>query len=321
MSRYLLDTSGNAPSGVGEAVASLFGDPEQLGLTLAALVVQDGTVIAERYGPTAGPDTTLISWSMAKSVTHALIGLLVLDGRLNVNDPAPIAEWQGDDRQHITIQQLLWMRSGLLFNEDYIDAGTSHCIEMLFGAGQADVAGYACSLPLAYAPGSFWSYSSGTTNILCRIARDIIGDGEAGMRAYLQDRLFGPLGMSSADPRFDAAGTFIGSSFLYATARDFARFGLLYLDDGVVDGVRILPEGWVDHGRAPTEVPATETYGYGSQWWLWPYDRSMACQGYECQRIVVLPDRRSVVVRLGKTPADLAPNVDALLRKVIDSLA
>ena len=153
--------------------------------------------------------------------------------------PAAVPEWlaAGDPRRAITLQQLLEMRSGLRFAEDYVDAGVSDVIEMLFGTGQHDVAAFAADFPLDHAPGTVWSYSSGTTNIVSRIVGDVVGGGEAGhARASSSERLFGPLGMASADPRFDDAGTFVGSSFLYATARDFARFGYLYLRDGVWDG-------------------------------------------------------------------------------------
>lgn len=296
------------------------------GRHLAAVVVQHGRVVAERYGATAGPDTALISWSMAKSVTHAFVGVLVGDGLLRVDRPAPVPEWRAadDPRGAITMQQLLEMRPGLRFVEDYVDAGVSHCIEMLFGGGSGDVAGYAAALPLDHEPGTVWNYSSGTTNIVSRCCGDAVGGGEGRARAFLQQRLFGPLGMTSADPRFDAAGTFIGSSFLYATARDFARFGELYLHDGCVGGRRLLPEGWVAHATAAVPVPATERFGYGAHWWTWrePTDPpgTFGAHGYECQRIVVAPALDAVVVRLGKTPADDAPTVDAALRGVLGAL-
>ncbi len=300
-----------------DQVGRFLSQPPELELTLAIVVIKDGEIIAEGYGPGAGVDHTFISWSMAKSMTHAVYGLLTLDGLVDVNEPAPVAEWANDDRRNITIQHLLNMRSGLRFAEDYVDAGTSDCIAMLFGEGQADTAGYAAGLPLDHEPGTVWNYSSGTTNILCRIAGQRIGGGQAGMAAYLQSRLFDPCGITSAIPKFDAAGTFIGSSFVYATARDFARFGLLYLNDGVVNGQRILPEGWVDHAREAIPVPETETYGYGAHWWLLPEFGAFSCNGYEGQRIVVLPSQNAVVVRLGKTTAANSDTLNARLHDLL----
>lgn len=317
---WVVDLAGANPE-VRSVVGTMLAQPPELGLTLGVLVVKGGRVIAEGYGPKCGSDAGLVSWSMAKSVTHALIGLLVVDGRLEVDAPAPVPAWQHDDRSGITVQHLLNMRSGLRFNEDYVDAQTSHCIEMLFGDGKADVAGYAAALPLDHAPGTVWNYASGTTNILCRIAGDLVGGGEEGMRAYLHDRLFAPLGMTSADPRFDDAGTFIGSSFLYATARDFARFGELYLHDGVAAGRRILPDGWVGHARTPIEVPDTETFGYGAHWWLWREHNAFASHGYEGQYIIVVPAHDAIVVRLGKTVEADKPALWAQLHRLLDALA
>ena len=199
------------------------------------------------------------------------------------------------------------MRSGLEFVEDYVDDSVSHCIEMLYGAGQDDMAAYAAALPLLHPPGTVWNYSSGTTNIVARIVGDAVGGGRDGMERLLTERLFGPAGMSSAQPKFDTAGTFVGSSYVYATARDFARFGQLYLDDGVVDGRRILPVGWTDHARAPVSFDDESGFGYGRQWWLWPqFEGSLACHGYEGQYTVVAPDRDLVVVHLGKSPIEVA---------------
>lgn len=294
------------------------GDPA-LEQTLAAVVVHRGRLVAERYHDDVGPDTTLISWSMAKSVTHALVGLLVADGRLDVDTPAPVPEWSSseDPRRAVTLQHLLTMTSGLRFVEDYVDDQVSDVIEMLFGSGSADVAHFAASFPLQHPPGEVFRYSSGTTNIVSRLAGSAIGH-EAAVRAFLAQRLFEPLGMSSAQPRFDEAGTFIGSSFLYATAQDFARFGLLYLRDGSWDGERLLPQGWVDHARRPIPVPTNEENHYGAHWWLWEPDRVVfAAHGYEGQYLVVDPRRDVVLVRLGKTPAERAVDVRRWLSSVL----
>jgi len=294
------------------AIGKLCTSSDAVGDTHALVLIHRGRLVAERYGALPdtvfGPgkvvdaDTPLISWSMAKSVTHALVGFCVMDGLLDVSDPASVPQWAGDERSTITLQQLLEMRPGLEFLEDYVDAGVSHVIEMLFGSGKDDVAAYAAAFPLIHKPGTVWNYSSGTTNIVARIVGDAVGGGEQGMRTFMSERLFEPIGMTSADPRFDPAGTFIGSSFVYATARDFARFGYLYLRDGMWEGRRLLPEGWMEHARSQVPVPDGEPYGYGAHWWVWPEERgSLACHGFEGQRIVVLPERDLVVVRLGKT--------------------
>jgi CubicO group peptidase (beta-lactamase class C family) len=262
----------------------------------------------------------LISWSMAKSVTQNLFGLLVSDGLISINDPAPIAEWANDERSAITVGDLLAMRSGLRFVEDYVDDAVSHCIDMLFGTGKEDVGRYAASQPLEHQIGSVFSYSSGTTNILCRIASQLLGPGPDGVGRYLNERLFGPLGMPSATAKFDAVGTFIGSSFLYATARDFARFGEFNRLDGIWNGRRILPEGWVSYARTPTPIPETENYGYGAHWWLWPWANSFAAHGYEGQRILIVPEAELVVVRLGKSPEAANPALRSAIEAVVDAV-
>jgi CubicO group peptidase (beta-lactamase class C family) len=315
-----------------EAVQALCTDDALPG-TLAVVVIQRGRIIAERYQPDTSPnifdpeprpttaDSTLISWSMAKSVTHALAGLAVADGRLELDAPAPVPEWRGTSREPITLQQMLNMRSGLDYVEDYVDGDVSHVIDMLFGSGKDDVAAYAAARPLKHPPGEVWNYSSGETNIVSRIIGNTLGGTRAVMEAHINTRLFAPIGMSSATAKFDPAGTFIGSSFVYATARDFARFGLLYLRDGWWGEQQILPSGWVDHGRRPTPVPDTEPHGYGAHWWLWPYEQSMACHGYEGQRCIVLPDRDAVVVRLGKTNEVHNDLLRAHLHQVIGALS
>jgi CubicO group peptidase (beta-lactamase class C family) len=291
-------------------------------VTLAEVVIHGGEVVHEAYGPDTGADTTLISWSTGKSVTHALVGIAVREGLLDVDAPAPVPEWAGDERRAITVRHLLHMTSGLRFVEDYVDDSISHCIDMLFGAGQADVAAYAAALPLDHPPDSVFNYSSGTTNIVSRIVGQAVGGGEAGMRAFMEEELFGPLGMTSADPRFDTAGTFVGSSFLYCTARDFARFGQLYLGDGLWEGRRILPDGWVDFARTPAPAPVDEEFGYGAHWWLWDrhgFPGTFAAHGYEGQYVIVRPDRDLVVVRLGKTPIEVRPPVIEHLQELLDA--
>lgn len=299
--------------------------PRELGVSLATVVIRGGRLVAERYGPDAGPDTTLISWSTAKSITHALFGVLVRRGDLDVEGPAAVPEWSapGDARGAITVDQLLRMSSGLAFVEDYVDDTVSDVIEMLFGSGRADVAHFAACKPLVAPPGRAWSYSSGTTNILTRLLGTLVGDGTASEGAtvpFIQRELFDVIGMSSATARFDQAGTFIGSSFVYACARDFARFGLLYLRDGCWEGGRVLPPGWVDRARTPT--PGSDG-AYGAHWWIDPASPwgTFFASGYEGQYILVVPGLDAVVVRLGKSPADLRPAVEAWLAEAVDGLA
>ncbi|MGZ6986891.1 MAG: serine hydrolase domain-containing protein [Ilumatobacteraceae bacterium] len=308
----------------------LFSPDAPHGSSLALLVMHRGEVVFERYGTQpdtifglGGPvdaATTLISWSMAKSITHAAVGVLVGDGLLELDRPAAVPGWRDTPKESITLQHLLDMRAGLEWVEDYVDDSVSTCIEMLYGAGQHDMAAYAAELPVAAPPGSTWNYSSGTTNIICRILGDAVGGGSDGMEAFLRDRLFLPAGMTSAIPKFDTAGTFVGSSYVYATAGDFARFGEMYRNDGVVDGRRVLPEGWRDHARTLV-APDDDGFDFGRHWWMWrDQPGSLACHGYEGQYCVVVPDRELVVVHLGKSPVETRAELDTRLRTIINSV-
>lgn len=322
-----------------DVAADLVARPPDEGISLALIVVQGGEVVVERYGRRPGnlfqpePEdvtaaTPLVSWSVAKSMVHAAIGILVGDGRLEPTDPAPVPEWQGTAKAAITWLDLLEMRSGLQFVEDYVDDQHSDCLDMLFGAGAADHATYAARLPLDHPPGAVWNYSSGTTNILSRLIGDLVSDHasdpaarQAATRAFLDQRLFGPVGMPDADPRFDAAGNWVGSSYVYAPARQFARFGELYLRDGVLGEGRLLPAGWVDHARTPVADDPETGFRYGRHWWIWPdHERSVAAHGYEGQYVVVLPERDAVVVHLGQTDAAVRPRLIARLGALIATL-
>jgi CubicO group peptidase (beta-lactamase class C family) len=294
----------------------------ELALTLAVVVVQHGRIVAERYAPAVGAATPLISWSLAKSVTHAALGIAYLKGLIDL-DATPVApEWSGaeDPRGAIRFTDLLAMRSGLEFNEDYVDDSTSHCLEMLFGSGAADMAHFAASQALIKPIDEHFNYSSGTTNIISRAIGESIGGGSESMARFLRDELFDPIGMTSADPRFDQAGTWVGSSYLYATARDFARFGELILRDGVWDGRRILPEGWIDAARVPRSTDEEDGSLYGLHWWLENDDLgTFSANGYEGQRIVIVPALDLVFVRLGKTPATHGDAVTRYCRDVVNA--
>ena len=281
----------------------------------AVLATIGGEVVHEWYADGVGPDTTLISWSMAKSITQALVGFAVDDGLLDIHGPAPVPEWADDERSAITVDHLLRMCSGLHFVEDYVDDQVSDVIRMLFGDGKDDMAAFAAAFPLDHEPGTVFNYSSGTTSIIARILGGLYD-----VEALLRDRLFGPLGMTSAIPKFDDAGTFIGSSYVYATARDFARFGQLYLDGGR----DVLPADWVTYARTESPVPVgpDDDQPYGAHWWLFPpIPGSFAAQGYEGQRTLIVPERDLVVVRLGKTPVELKPELDRWLVELVDEVA
>jgi CubicO group peptidase (beta-lactamase class C family) len=316
------------------ALDELFGvrsDPA--GTSLAAVVVHRGRIVRERYGHQpdtvfgpGGPvdrDTTLISWSMAKSITHALVGILVNEGRIDIDAPVNVPEWRDTPRAGITMGDLLRMRDGLDFVEDYVidESGNvaSDVIAMLFGEGTDDVATYARSRPSKHAPGTVWSYSSGTTNIICSLLGELVG-GPDGLRSFIHERLFAPLGMSSAVPRFDAAGTFIGSSYVYATARDFARFGCLYLRDGRWGDRQVVPSSWVDTVHDMHAVDPESGHGYSWHWWNWAgRPETMAALGYEGQRIIVDPTRDLVVVHLGKWVAETQPELDRHLTSIVEA--
>jgi CubicO group peptidase (beta-lactamase class C family) len=280
----------------------------QIGPTDALVIIQGGRLVYERYDPDKDATSTFPSWSKAKSITQALVGLAVADGLLGIHGPAQVPAWQaqGDPRGAITLDHLLRMSSGLKFIEDYVPGSVSDVIEMLFGSGQGDVAGYAADQPLIHEPGAVWAYASGTTNIISAILQRTLGlQGEA-FEAHMRARLFGPLGMTSPQPKFDAAGTFIGSSFCYATAQDFARFGLLYLRGGQWEDRALLPADWVDYARTPTPVPATELDGYGAQWWLGlGGEGSFSANGYEGQYTLLVPDLDLILVRHGRSPLEV----------------
>ncbi|MEL7541723.1 MAG: serine hydrolase [Pseudomonadota bacterium] len=298
-----------------------FTDKTTLGDTHAFLAVQAGRLVAEHYDDQHGPEDTYHSWSMAKSITHALTGIAISEGAVDLHAPAKVSEWRapGDPRGEITLEQLLRMVSGLEFTEEYQDAGISHTIEMLFGAGKSDVAHYAANKSLAHPPGTAWSYSSGTTNIICRLLAEAMQLDRDGFELFLRTRLFDPIGMRSAQPKFDAAGTFLGSSFCFCTARDFARFGLLYLRGGVWDGQHILDPEWVDHARTPTPiVPVDEPMGYGAHWWLnMAGPGSFSANGYDGQYIVLVPQKDLILVRHGMSEA-FKDNVRDWLAAVAD---
>lgn len=315
-----LDDAVDAPR-IESVAATAFASPAPAshGETFAWLIVHRGRIVFERYAEGRGPDETFISWSMAKSILHSLVGVLVGEGRLDVGAPAPVAAWQhrGDPRAAITLDHMLRMVDGLDFVEEYEAGRRSDVIEMLFESGKEDVAAYAAARPLAHRPGTWWNYSSGTSNVVAAIVGGEVGGGRAAMEAFMRRVLFDRIGMKSATARFDAAGTFIGSSYVFATARDFARFGLLYLRDGCWDGEPVLPPGWVDHAR--TVTPASAGW-YGAHWWHSLCDEGVfTANGFNGQYIVVDPRRDLVLVRLGSSSPDQRARVTPDLREAVEA--
>jgi CubicO group peptidase (beta-lactamase class C family) len=293
--------------------------------TRAVVVVRDGELIAERYADGFAADTPLLGWSMGKSIANAIVGRVVGAGQLDLTDRDLREEWRGDDRAAITLDQLLTMTSGLAFEEVY-DPDTD-VTRMLFTPNAT--AASAADQPLVAEPGTRWSYSSGTTNILCDLAQEATGLGVE----LARELVFAPLGMASATIEPDASGTPICSSFAYATARDWARFGQLYLQDGEWEGERLLPEGWVAYTTTPVEAADPGT-PYGAQWWLnagpdgqlrmasVPDDAFWA-SGNEGQQVVVVPSEDLVVVRLGFSGgfSGVEWGLEPLLAGVIDAAA
>ncbi len=295
--------------------------------TKAVVVVHDGRVVAERYAPGYALDTPMLSWSMNKSVVNALVGILVRQGRLAVGAPAPVPAWRdpSDPRHPITVEQLMRMTSGLALDET--NSGFDPASRMLFT--EPDMAGFAEAAALAAPPGTRYHYSSPSTLILSRVIRDAVGGRAEDVRRFAERELFAPLGMRGVTLEFDATGTQVGSTYMYATARDWARFGLLYANDGVADGRRILPEGWVAYSASPT--PGSRD-GYAAGFFTnrgesefgrlrvrggMPAD-SFFASGTQGQRIVVAPAHRLVVVRLGRSQDWATFDIRGLIRLVAD---
>ena len=279
--------------------------------TRAVVVVQDGWVIAERYADGIRPDMPLIGWSMSKSITHALIGRAIHEGLLDPNQPPAVPEWSQpqDPRQKITLDHLLRMNSGLAFQES-TGALNSDLVRML--TQEADMASFAADKQLTKKPGKTWQYSSGTTNIISRILRHAINDDQR-YWGFPSQALFAPLGMKTAVLESDTSGTLVGSSLVWASGRDWARFGQLYLDQGRWNGKQLLPPNWVQRARTASRGSKGT---YGAHWWLSRRksrpdlpNESFSAEGYQGQFLLVAPSKRAVVVRLGQTPKK--PGFDA----------
>lgn len=294
-----------------------------LGETRQVVIVQGGRLVYEQYAPGYPRDMRLISWSMAKSVTQALVGAAVLQGRVDINKSMGNPRWAPDDpRARIPWHNWLQMTDGLQYLEIGAPQERSDAAKKLFGPGRLDVAQYCAGLPLIHSPGTVWNYDSCgfvlLSDALTRVVVPHPASPEArreAMLKWMHASLFDVIGMD-VQPEFDATGLYYGSSMIFGTARDFARLGLLYLRDGVWDGRRVLPEGWVDFARTP--APGTNADMYGAGWWLNPSQGrgrplpvlietgrerdAFRAQGFMGQVIMDIPSKDLVVVRLGLTP-------------------
>ena len=316
------------------AVDALFSD-ESLGETRAVVVMRGGRIVAERYAPGYDRSTRFISWSMAKTVTAVMIGQLVSDGRLRLDESVPVPAWQraGDPRGEITLRHLLQMRAGLRHTEAGEPVHASDEVRMLFLDGRDDMAAYAEAQPLEAEPGRRFEYSTATTVILADLAaRALAEDADPATRRravadYLRTRLLDPVGMKSAMPEFDAAGTLIGGSMIHATARDWAKFGEFLRARGSVRGAQLVPTSWIEFMTSPSP----RNPGYGAQLWLnrpQPDDRIVlfpgraprsvfAAVGHLGQYVIVSPAQQLTVVRLGHTPDAVRPALAARLGDLV----
>jgi len=307
-------------SAMTEIARSLMSDTAYGGIPFAFIVLHKGLPVAETYRPGLGRDTRFLSWSVAKSFTNAIAGVLVKMGKMDISEQAGIEEWKNDERSRITLNDLLQMQSGLKWNEDY--GSRSDVNLMLFNKG--DMSRFAVTRPMEYQPGTSWKYSSGTANILTSLIRKEF-DSDTSCYAFVHDNLFEKIGITDAVFEVDPSGDLVGSSYLYATARDYARFGLLYLNAGVFCGERIFPEGWVKYSRTPASASGGE---YGALFWLnrsknYPSapEDMFSCQGHDGQMIFILPSDDLVVVVLGFSHRpDNTFDFDALLGDILKTV-
>ena len=295
-------------AGLNAAIDAAFAEDDPQGRaknTRAVVIVHGGRIVAERYADGFDADTRQLGWSMTKSITNAMVGRLVQQGRIAVDDDHLLSMWSGDDpRGAITLDDLLRMTSGLSWDETY--ALGTEITNMLYRTD--DMGRFAASQPLAHDPGTYQQYSSGTTNIVCDILQDASGMGVD----MAQQLVFDPIGMRSAIIEPDASGGLVCSSYGWATPRDWARFGLWFLNGGAWDGTQLLPDGWIDYSTHPINVTSEEE-PYGAFWWLnrgadgslrfpsLPADTYWA-SGHDGQQVAIVPSADLVVVRMGFTP-------------------
>lgn len=296
--------SDSIPSGIDmqkleTAIEQAFIDTIPYKGTFAVMVVYKGQPIIEKYKEGFSSENRFLSWSIAKSFTNALVGIMVKEGKINIDAPAEIAEWSTGERHNITINNLMQMNSGLEWNENY--GNSSDVNNMLHKFG--DMAQFSYSKPLIQPIGSTWVYSSGAANIVSYLIRKAINN-DTLYYAFPRQALFNKIGMCSAIFEVDASGTFVGSSYLYATMQDYARFGLLYLHNGNWLGEQILPQNWIEYSTTTAEGSKGQ---YGSFFWLnqsqtdypdVPTDM-YCCRGHNGQYIYIVPSKELVVVRTG----------------------
>lgn len=299
-------------------------DPEKLKGTRAVVVVYKGKIIAERYAEGFTRDTPLLGWSMTKSVTNAMAGILVQMNLLRLEDDHLFEEWsdENDPRRLITLDQLLRMSSGLEWEEGY--AGVFDATKMLFTSDEPYR--FALNKPLEFEPDSVWEYSSGTTNLISELIKRKIGGNNKQYWNFPHSFLFNKLGMRSAIIEPGPDGTFVGSSFMFATARDWARIGLLYLNDGVWNGDRILPPGWVEYTQTPT--PKAPRERYGAHFYRTKGEKGNTTDipndayhmsGYEGQKVVIIPSYDLVIVRLGFSQPETNWDFPGFVSNVVNS--
>ncbi|RWA72451.1 serine hydrolase [Mesorhizobium sp.] len=309
-------------------VSKIINDPAMAGTGMRAIiVVKNGRIVAERYGDGFSAKTPLLGWSMTKTVNAAIVGTLVKDGKMALDNKDLFAPWRADARAAISLADMMAMSSGLEFNEDYGDV--ADVTRMLYL--EPDMAGFGEAKPLTGEVGKVFSYSSGTAVMLSRLWQDAIGD-KAKALAWPRSRLFEPLGMRSAVLETDEHGTYVGSSYLYATAHDWARFGQFLLQGGVWNGAQILPAGFVDWMREP--APASKVYGKGQVWIEGPGDEENPgagaaaglpkdtywMEGHDGQTVTIIPSEQLVVVRLGLTPAKLGYRPKTMVAALVKAL-
>lgn len=319
MGNIIPDTAtGIDHAALSEITKKLVTDNGYGGNTFAFIVLHKGIPVAEAYKPQFSMDTRFLSWSMAKSVINGLAGVMVKEEGFDINRPADVEEWKNDERKNITVNDLMRMQSGLEWNEDY--GSRSDVNVMLFC--RKDMAAYVRDRKQEFPAGKHWEYSSGSSNLVSWLMRKHLGNDSA-YYTFPHTRFFHRIGITDAVFEADPSGTYIGSSYLYATARDYARFALLYQNDGFFNGEQIFPEGWVNYTREPVSSGNGE---YGSLFWLYgsgevpsaPKDIFM-CQGHDGQRIFIMPSQELIVVVLGYSPRGTL-DFDALVKDIVATI-